>query len=163
MTYFVVLEKLDGSIQFVSAAMDPFTQNAKQLGVPVKSAGATFQTIVRDLEVQTNVPGVQTGKIGDGNIEFWGTNYSQQNAAKIPGASDGSFDFGDQRSGSGGYGSMQIHNYKEKQVLFAYNNFLAAANGDIGIGSSKQGNPDYTFAKNLNNYHADILVLALFE
>ena len=118
---------------------------------------------MKNLFVKSNVPAVKNGTFADGNIEFWGTNYSPSNAAKIPGASDGSYDFGDQRSDTGSYGSMQIHNYKEKQVLFAYNNFLAGSNGDIGIGSSKQGNPDYTFAKNLNNYHADILVLALFE
>ena len=162
--YFMSLtNRKTGKNDFVFVAMDPFTQDIRKIGLPVATLKSPFQQIVKNLLVKSNVPAVKNGTFADGNIEFWGTNYSQQNALKIPGASDGSFDFGDQRSGSGGYGSMQIHNYKEKQVLFAYNNFSAGAAGDIGIGSSKQGNPDYTFAKNLNQYFADILVLAQFE
>lgn len=162
--YFMLLtNKKTGKADYIFVGMDPFTQDVRKIGLPTTGLKSPFQQIVKNLVVKSNVPSVKNGTFADGNIEFWGYNYSQPNAAKIPGASDSTFDFGDQRSNDGGYGSMQIHNYKEKQVLFAYNNFRAGSGGDIGIGSSKQGNPDYTFAKNLNNYFADILVLAQFE
>ncbi len=162
--YFLSLtDRKTGKNSFVFVAMDPFTQDVRKIGLPLASLNSPFQKIVKNLVVRSNVPSVKSGSFDDGNIEFWGTNYSQQNAAKIPGASDGSYDFGDQRTGSGSYGSMQIHNYRAKQVLFAYNNFLAGNSGDIGIGSAAKGNPDYTFAKNLGNYYADIFVLADVE
>ena len=162
--YLAKLVANDGTVSWMSAAMAPFTQNAAQLGVPVKSAGATFQTIVRDLEVQTNVPGVQTGKIGDGNIEFWPHNYAQKNAKNIPGASDATFDFGDARNNDGRYGSMQIHNFLEKQTVFAYNNFTTGGNADLGIGNQPEKNPDWTFSGAARNYkQAMLYVLAEME
>lgn len=151
-TYFVVLEKLDGSIQFVSAAMDPFTQNAKQLGVPVKSTGATFQQRVKNLHVLSNVDGVSNGNFTEGNIEFWPNNYGKRNAANVPGADGGKYDFGDEKSAPEiGYGCMQIHNFQQKQTVFAYNCFGANANADIGIGNNADGNPDWTFSNSGKN------------
>ena len=50
---------------------------------------------------------------------------------------------------SPGYGSMQIHNNKEKQSIICFNNFRARSNADVGIGNS--GTPkaeDWTFTKN---------------
>ena len=151
--YLAKLVANDGTVSWMSAAMAPFTQNAAQLGVPVKSAGATFQTIVRDLEVQTNVPGVQTGKIGDGNIEFWPNNYGPRNEKRIPGADDRRYDCGDQiNQPQVGYGSMQIHNNRARQTVFAYNNFSAGGNADLGIGNCAGKEPDWTFSSSARNY-----------
>lgn len=152
-TYLVKLVAKDGKVSWVSAAMAPFTQNAAQLGVPVKSANAVFQTFVKELEVLSNVPGVQTGKIGNGNIEFWSDNYGQGNNKKIPGANDRAYDFGDQCGGSKvGYGSMQIHNFNARQTIFAYNNFAAGSKADLGIGNQPVNNPDWTFSGAAKNY-----------
>ena len=163
--YLAKLVANDGTVSWMSAAMAPFTQNAAQLGVPVKSAGATFQTIVRDLEVQTNVPSVQTGKIGDGNIEFWPNNYGPRNEKRIPGADDRRYDCGDQiNQPQVGYGSMQIHNFQEKQTVFAYNNFTTGGNADLGIGNQPEKNPDWTFSGAARNYkQAMLYVLAEME
>lgn len=162
--YFLSLtDRKSGKDSFVFAAMDPFTQDVKKIGLPVASLKSPFQTIVKNLAVRSNVPSVKCGEFEDGNIEFWGTDYAVNNAAKIPGASDSSYDFGDQRNDGGKYGSMQIHNYREKQVLFAYNNFSAGSKGDIGIGTAAKGNPDHTFAGNVGAYHAQIIVLVEVE
>ncbi len=150
--YLVRLEDANGNVRFVCASMDAFSPEAARLGVPTKASGAVFQTKVSNLAVISNVAGVRTGKIGEGNIEFWPNNYSQRNAAKIPFASDKDFDFGDQRDTARpiGYGSMQIHDFTAKQTILAYNNFAAGPNSDIGIGNQPSGNPDWTFSKSGN-------------
>jgi len=93
---------------------------------------------------------VKTGTGVDGWIEFWPCNYSAENAAKVPGASQTTYDFGDTMSTGtpNGYGSMQIHNLDAKQVVFAYNNWKARGDGDIGIGNRPTDSPDWTFARN---------------
>ena len=152
-TYLAELVGKDGSKQFVCVSMDPFTTNAGQLGVPVKSANAEFQTKVGNLNIATNVPGVAAGKAAEGNIEFWPNNYGGRNTMKIAGADDKAYDFGDEMSSPQvGYGSMQIHNTGAKQTIFAYNNFSAGGNADLGIGNQPAGNPDWTFSKAANNY-----------
>ena len=152
-TYLAELVGKDGNRQFVCVSMDPFTTNAGQLGVPVKSANAEFQTQVSNLNIATNVPGVSTGKVAEGNIEFWPNNYGGRNLMKIAGADDKTYDFGDEKSSPQvGYGSMQIHNTGAKQTIFAYNNFSAGGNADLGIGSQPTGNPDWTFSKAAGKY-----------
>lgn len=46
---------------------------------------------------------------------------------------------------------MQIHNFGARQTIFAYNNFSAGGNADIGIGNQPSGNPDWTFSANAKN------------
>ena len=126
--------------------------NVRQIGVPVKSSGAAFQTRVQNLNVLSNVSGVRTGRIKEGNIEFWPNNYGGQNKARIPGAANDKYDFGDEKTSPEiGYGSMQIHNFGARQTIFAYNNFSAGGNADIGIGNQPSGNPDWTFSANARN------------
>ena len=125
-TYLAEIVKKDGEKQFVCVSMDPFTTNVRQIGVPVKSSGAAFQTRVQNLNVLSNVSGVRTGRIKEGNIEFWPNNYGGQNKARIPGAANDKYDFGDEKTSPEiGYGSMQIHNFGARQTIFAYNNFSA--------------------------------------
>ena len=151
-TYLAEIVKKDGEKQFVCVSMDPFTTNVRQIGVPVKSSGAAFQTRVQNLNVLSNVSGVRTGRIKEGNIEFWPNNYGGQNKARIPGAANDKYDFGDEKTSPEiGYGSMQIHNFGARQTIFAYNNFSAGGNADIGIGNQLSGNPDWTFSANAKN------------
>ncbi len=153
----------DDKESWVFTSMDPFTQNISETGVPFVG-GPAFQDYVNNLEVYSNVEGVKTGKFEKGNIEFWGNNYGGGNAKNIPGAT-GKFDFGDTMTKDGNYGSMQVHNYLEKQTVWAFNS-LTAQNADLGIGNNpdEKGNPDWTFARNMNKYKsAELYIVGEFE
>jgi sialate O-acetylesterase len=151
--YFLALRDKAGNTKYAFIEMDPFTDDVKKIGVPDKASGARFQFPIKNAKVKSNVPEIKTGDFPDGcNIEFWDCNYGGGNAKKIPGASN-KYDFGDGMStkNSPGYGSMQIHNNKEKQSIICFNNFRAGRNADVGIGNS--GTPkadDWTFTKNAN-------------
>ena len=162
--YFLHLVGNDGSERYVYATVDPFSQDIAKLGLPTASNQAVFQQIVKNLTVKSNVPGLSNGKFEDGNVEIWSGNYGQMNAAKIPGASNSTYDFGDTKSSDRDeYGSFQLHNYKQKQTVFAMNNFRSAT-PDVGIGNNKQGNPDYTFTGASKHYSvADLLILVDVE
>lgn len=162
--YFMYLVGSDGKESYVFATVDPFSQDITKLGLPTASDKIFFQQIVRNLTVKSNVPGLTNGKFEDGNVEMWSGNYGQNNAAKVPGASDSAYDFGDSGSSNKDeYGSFQLHNYKLKQVVFAMNNFRAGT-PDVGIGTNKNGQPDYTFTGSARNYAvADLLVLVDVE
>ncbi len=164
--YLLKLTDKDGNVSWVFASMDPFAKEAGRVGVPVER----FQTYVENLSVASNVPGVKTGDFARGNIEFWPTNYGGTNSMNIPGAND-SFDFGDKPGDDGGYGSMQVHNFQEKQTVFAFNNFRAGENCDLGIGNWSQeqypaskGNPDWTFTNSGKSYKAaELFVVGKFK
>ena len=152
--YLLELQGAEGQMQYVYVSMDAFTSDAGKIGVPTAASGAHFQQNVANLNVFSNVPGIVTGTgLTGGNIEFWPNNYGQANAAKVPNASDQTYDFGDQATEPvDGYGSMQVHNHDAKQTLFAVNQWKAGSNGDVGIGNQASGNPDWTFAKNAGGY-----------
>ena len=151
-TYLAVLTGNDGKVKWVAVSMEPFVNDAKKIGIPVKSANAMFQTRIRNMRVLSNVPGIKTGIIGEGNIEFWPGNYGTNNSARIPGANNSTYDFGDQPNQGVGYGSMQIHNYRARQTVFAYNKFDSGKNSDLGIGNAPGRNPDWTFTSSGKNY-----------
>lgn len=141
-------------VKYVFVEMDAFTDDIKKIGVPDKASDAHFQQNVKNVKVKANANGVKNGKFADGcNIEFWDNNYAPQNEKKVPGASDSKFDFGDKvdKNVSPGYGSMQVHNFKEKQTIFSFSNFRAGPNADVGIGNANGGNTDWTFSKNARN------------
>jgi len=146
---------------YVFVTMDPFTTDLKKIGVPTVGSGAQFQQKINNMTVKSNVKGIKNGTFENGgNIEFWPSNYTTQNSAKIPGASDSKYDFGDQRSGSGsGYGSMQVHNYNAKQTVIAFNHFTNGRNCDLGIGNNPKGHPDWTFANNGSKYKSAMLFI----
>ena len=151
--YLMILTGNDNQESWVYAAMDAFDPSVGKLGVPTKATGAVFQKKISNLEVKSNTNKVKTGTFAEGNIEFWSSNYAQANAAGIPGASGSTFDFGDERTAvDPGYGSMQIHNFGEKQTVFAYNNFSVGGNADVGIGNQTANNPDWTFSGAMKNY-----------
>jgi lysophospholipase L1-like esterase len=147
--YYVELLKANGTTQYLWAAMDAVTGDARKIGVPTLASGAFFQRPVGNLDVKSNVAGVSNGvAMAGGNLEFWPYGYSQTNAAGVANASSATYDFGD-RWDPGSHGSMQIHNAGLSHVLFAMNNW--GADGQplaLGIGNRPTGEPDWTFANN---------------
>ena len=112
------------------------------------------QQRVAGLNVLSNVEGIATGEgLTGGNIEFWSGNYGPPNAAKIPGASDALWDFGDEFAPpEDGYGCMQVHNHEAGQTIFAINQWKGAASADVGIGNSEGKTRDWTFVGNAGQY-----------
>lgn len=157
--YYVELQRPGGDLQFAYASMDAFTQDATKIGVPTIGSGAFWQQAVSNMNVVSNVPGLNTGTRLAGNIEFWPGNYNTANVAGIPGASDSLYDSGDSPGTGAGYGSMQIHNTEAAQTVFAYNRWGTGRNSDLGIGNNtvltsndNRVNPDWTFRKNAGDY-----------
>ncbi len=152
--YVLQLQDNAGSIRYVFASMDAFAKDAKRLGIPYAKSGIRHQAKVSNLTVRSNVEGVPTLDNSDGgNIEFWDANYGNPNGLGLPGADGRKYDFDDQAAGDGGYGSMQIHAWKNKVTLFAFNNFNGGGACDIGIGNNAGGeHPDYTFMGNGGAY-----------
>ena len=154
--YFVELQKEDGEKQFVYVSMDAFTDSLDKIGVPTVKSGAKFQQRVSNLNVVSNVKGIVAGTgLTGGNIEFWPGNYGTVNSAKVPKASDQTYDFGDEPTELGdGYGSMQVHNFEAGQTLFAINHWREGDKADLGFGNAGTGNPDWTFAANAGSWTA---------
>ncbi len=152
--YVLQLQENAGSIRYVFASMDAFTKDAKKLGIPYAKSGIRHQAKVSNLTVRSNVDGIPKLDSSDGgNIEFWDANYGNPNGLNLPGADSRKYDFDDQPAGDGGYGCMQVHAWKNKVTLFAYNNFNGGAPCDIGIGNNTAGeHPDYTFMGNGGQY-----------
>ena len=152
--YVMELVCKDDSADWAVAAMDAFTSDAAQLGVPAVSK-AFFQQKVGNLVVRSNRACVKEGP-QEGVIEFFNTNYGQ--GAKLAGiGGDGKvYDFNDAAGGPNpGYGCLQIHDWKSGTTIMAYNNFNSRAPADIGIGNRVEGpNPDWTFAGNAGDYKA---------
>ncbi len=152
--YVLQLQDNSGSIRYVFASMDAFTQEAKKLGIPSAKSGIRHQTKVNNLTVRSNVDSIPKLDNSDGgNIEFWEANYGNPNGLNLPGADRSKYDFDDQAAGDGVYGCMQIHSWKDKTTLLAFNNFNGGGPCDIGIGNNTQGeHPDYTFMGNGGHY-----------
>jgi len=164
--YFMGLLDGDRRNYYVWVTMSPFTDEVAKLGVPTKNSGARFQMKVKNLTVKSNVAGVVNGDFPEGNIEFWDCNYGEPNAAKIPGAADNQFDFGDQMApaSSPGYGSMQIHNFLKKQTVLAFNHWSVGRRADVGIGNNPKDKPDWTFSSSAQQYAGgQLLVLVELE
>lgn len=152
--YYLELIKPDGAVDYVFVAMDPFTQDLNKIGIPDLDSKAIFQQKISNMEVISNVPGIKNGTFPEGgNIAFWGTNYGQHSAADIPDSANAIYGYGDAPTSNGDYGSMQIHNYKEKQTLFAYNNWKSGSAADLGIGNAPSGHKkDWTYLQNAGKY-----------
>jgi sialate O-acetylesterase len=132
--------------------MDAFTDDIKKIAVPQFSADALFQQAIENVESYSTVPSLNHKNV-EGNIEFWSNNYAPNNTSKVPGGSDSLYDIGDSIAEPlNGYGSMQVHNTKDKQTLFALNHWGMGENADLGIGNSEGSTRDWTFTKNAGNY-----------
>jgi sialate O-acetylesterase len=148
------LQKPGEEVRYVFAAMDAFTDDLKKTGVPVMKSGARFMQQVTGLTVRSNVDDVvPCTNSGGGNIEFWPGNYGPINELKIPGASSKVHDFGDMANEKKmpGCGCLQVHNWQNKQAVFALNHWNAGG-VEAGIGNCPTGAPDWTFSKNGTDY-----------
>jgi hypothetical protein len=152
--YLLELQKGGGPVQYVFVSMDAFTDDIKKVGIPDVDTGAKFQLKVTSMNVHSNVEGVGTGiNMDGGNIEFWPHNYGPYNNAGVPGASNEIYDFGDQPGDPvSGHGSMQVHNYKLGQTIFALNKWAASGGADLGIGNCPGKHTDWTFSANASSY-----------
>jgi sialate O-acetylesterase len=79
------------------------------------------------------------------------------NAAKVPGASEDLWDFGDAAMPPAeGYGCMQIHQVAAKQTVLAINQWRGGPSADLGIGNSSKDpkSRDWTFAGNAGGFES---------
>ncbi len=150
--YLLDLQKTGGEILYAFASMDAFTNDVKQIAVPTVASGARFMQKISNLTVRSNVNGINEVTHSDGgNIEFWPGNYGAQNGNTIEGSTDSIYDFGDTGSDKiPGYGCMQVHNWKAKQTVFAFNKWNST--GEMGIGNSQGKTRDWTFTNNGGSY-----------
>lgn len=156
-----------GENRWVAVAFDSFSADVKKVGVPVFASKVITAQKVRNLQVSSNVPGVKNGIWPEGNIEFYACNYNPGNQKNIPGANSQTFDFGDAMSSvpeNIGHGAMQIHNFMEKQTVFAYNNFRGRI-PEVGFGNNSQGkNPDWTHSQSAALFKkADLMIFVEVE
>ncbi|MBO7654815.1 MAG: hypothetical protein J6U40_07815, partial [Kiritimatiellae bacterium] len=133
-----------------------FTDDPTKIGIPTFKSGAVWKEFVSNMNVYCNVDGVVTGTGLSGNIEFWPWNYHHTAKLNI-GAELLAYDFDDEISTGGNYGSMQVHNYLAKQTIFAFNRFNDGAAPCLGIGNCETSDPehlgyDWTFAENASDY-----------
>ena len=150
--YYLELQKSGEDLQYAWVSMDAFTNRADKLGIPTLASGAFYQQYVQNLHIECNVPGVATGNVVRGNIEFWPFDYSAGNVKGIPNASASTYDFGDQCSFVNSYSCMQVHNYAATQTVFALNHWNSGNTIEIGIGNQPTNHPDWTFNGNGGAY-----------
>ncbi|PAY18256.1 9-O-acetylesterase [Rhodopirellula sp. SM50] len=152
--YLLELGSGGGNDQAVFVSMKAFTDDPKKIGIPTAASGARFQQPVEAMDVFSSVDTVTEGRsIATGNLEFWPSNYGPANKAGVQNASSTQYDFGDEPSPpTAGYGSMQVHNFAERQTVFAINHWNASAGADLGIGNSTGEHRDWTFTANAGAY-----------
>lgn len=154
----------ENETKWVYVSMEAFTETAAELGLPHNQDNpVVHQRNVRNMNVLSNVEGIQTGAFLDGgHVEMWPSNYGPSDSHGVWAASSQSYDWGDSGARtSSGYGSFQIHNPLARQTLLAYNRWgvLGGANDDIGIGNQPSGEPDWTFAGNTADFSERRLVI----
>jgi hypothetical protein len=83
------------------------------------------------MNVASSMAGIVTGtNLSGGDLQFWPYNYSAD-------TSSGVFDWGNQDSGTGNYGSMEIANPNASQMLLSFNAWGGyGGNADLGIGNN---------------------------
>ena len=148
-----LVTKNEGEVRWVWVSMDAFTDNPMMIGIPYSGTGIYWQRMVTDMTVarsDTVSGSVTAGEHLDGNIEFWSSNYGVRTGLAGIGGDDGHFDFNDTPDGiptNSGYGSMQVHNWRAGETLFAFNRFGGGQQNwlDLGIGTNTDGRqPDWT-------------------
>ncbi len=157
--YYMKLESVFLGPQWVWVSMDAFSSNLSEISIPTGST--VFQQQVTNMNVLHYAQAPRTGI--NGNLEFWSNCYNPANTGGVPGASDFSYDFGDEIiAGENCYGSFQIHDFNSLETIIAYNGwaFAGASAEDLGIGNYPGANTDWTLADNAMLY--DIRELYVF-
>lgn len=156
--YCLELNGPDGP-QRVWTAMEPFSKDARNLGIPTKAGQVTRQR-VDDLEVASNVPDVTTGLGQTGYLEMWPNTYIERSSTQVANTSPITYDVDDSPT-TGAYGSFQVSQVGSTRpsnvaakTVFGINSFTQAADVplSIGIGTNPSGQPDWTFAGNAARY-----------
>ena len=150
--YFMEIDASNAfTTNWVWTSFDAWTGEVGKIAVPFVLNNVTNSfdgTFVSNLDVASNVNGIQTGtNLTGGYIEFWYENYGGGNAFNVPNADGTKCDFGDSRGTSGSFGSMQVHNYEARQTLWAFNkfnNYNSWINIGIGNNTTGTGHPDWT-------------------
>jgi hypothetical protein len=157
--YYLELASAQYGSQWLWVSMDAFTQNFKQISVPIGSI--IWQQKIDHMNVESNVGSITKGTgINTGNIEFWSYCYYQSAGnPNIPQGNNSLQDFNDTPwLYQNCYGSMQVHNYAVPQTLFAWNAWVAQNHwgytGELGIGNQLggSGQPDWTYSNNASQY-----------
>ena len=104
--YCLELNGPDGP-QWVWTAMEPFTNDARRIGLPTRP-GELVRQRVGDLEVRSNVPGVTSGTGQTGYLEMWPNQYQESASTQVANASPITFDVDDNPTSPLGYGSFQV-------------------------------------------------------
>ena len=166
--YLLHLVGTDGVEQWAWASMDAFTDDLSKIGIPTAQRMNDFQQYVTNLSVRAyrsdNKLYVKTGDFPDGNIEFFWHDFSQKNPMGIPNASADVYDWGDSVNtySKPGYGCLQVHNYRERQVVLSVSRTGSSGGpgttrtASLGIGNrNEQANTtevDWTTAGNGGNF-----------
>ncbi len=153
--YALELQRADGSVDWVVATMDAFTNEPAKLGVPCASK-SFFQQKVANLVVRSNRECVKEGAMPQGGIiEFFNTNYAKDKGLADAVGDGGRYDCNDTSSKpDNGYGCMQVHDAATGATVFAYNHFNDGP-ADVGIGTNTEGGePDWTFTAAADNFLA---------
>ncbi|MCK5863217.1 MAG: 9-O-acetylesterase, partial [Candidatus Hydrogenedentes bacterium] len=101
-----------------------------------------------------------TGKLS-GAIEAWACNYGASKVRGFENAGNDTYDFDDKMGMevNPGYGCLQLHDTLSGTTLFAFNNFRAGRDADVGIGNSPGEQPDWTFSKSAAAYASGKLLV----
>lgn len=152
--YYLELQTAGNPPEFAWVSTDAMVDDVNRLGVPTVASGAFYQQAAPNMTVLSSMASVSSGSNFTGWLEFWGRNYNATNALSVPGATTTAYDWGDMYSGSGTYGSMQVHHPDSNQVIFAFNRWGGSGgNCDLGIGNRPGATDvDWTFAQNASNY-----------
>jgi hypothetical protein len=151
--------KMTVGSSWVWVSFDAFDPDYKRYLVPSSQNAIVTQQYVTNMVIKKSASArVGTGSSAKGNLEIWRDAYHPRNGYKIPGASDGAYDFGDVRKplDTNKYGCFQVHDYMRKQTVFAFNNFAKKGKHDVGIGSQRStavaDQPDWTHKNNIQEY-----------
>lgn len=156
-----------GAVNFVDANFDKTLSNSSgaitpepyanlyRLQVPVPSGGVNsvfeIHGNVTDVDVFSNVAGVEEGIGQGGRLEIWPWNYGVEIPSGLTGGSNTLYDYADSPTGNSQYGSFQLHIFKGLGAVtaFAWNrHYDTAARAIVGFGDNTAHgpHPDWTFA-----------------
>ncbi|MBR1588771.1 MAG: hypothetical protein IJ658_10650, partial [Kiritimatiellae bacterium] len=141
--WFETVRADNGRHDWVWVSLDAFTDDPGAIGVPTHRTGKWFQQKVTNLRIWSNNATIthRNGELVDeGCIEFWPMSYSTGQKMNLPNTLGG-YDFDDTPATSfnAQYGSMQLHDYKARNVLFGINHFESGGRMEMGIGTNTQG------------------------
>lgn len=155
---------ISGTLRWAEVAFDTWSGITLQsLLIPDYGNTITTQRNVSNIEVNSNMPGVNTGNFSLGRLEFWRENYSSNVSGLLPAGSGSTYDWDDIPSPTtNGHGCFQVHNVTSgyQQTILAWNMHRFGGPPEIGFGSSSTGNPDWTgiTANGSTNFKVQIFV-----